>query len=984
MDERRARILDDLRGLVGGDLLFDPVGRSPYAQDAGPLEADPLGVVVPRSTADLVALVRYAVDQSIALHPRGAGTGSGGDCLGPGLVVDLARHFRRIVAIGPATITAQAGVVIDTLNAQLAPLGRRLACDPPGTEAATVGGLVATNGSGPRSVATGAVADLVERLGVVFAHGEVAELGCEPRPTALAIAEEEDTTFVGHLARRVAALMARHADLVARLPSPSGAAGGCVVRDVLTADRVRLSRLLAGSQGTLAIVTEATLRTEPIPASQRVVLLPFARLEDAARAAAAAMAAGPSSAELVDWRALRLAREADPLCRDWIDESAEAALILEFSGDEVDGPADRARRLIGHLRRGGGLAGPATEAIRRADCERLLGLRAATRPQLMRLKGRRRAQAVLDGLFVPTAAWPEFLRRAQAGLRHRERDWSLRGEPGTGRLEIRPFLDPADPADAGLVGPLAAELFEAACDCGGGLSTASGLGVLPAGSAVRRLGELAPLYREIKALFDPIGLLNPGRGGAGDDLGGPSPSLRSHPSPPAATPATTPLATLRWLDRPAEGHASACNGCGACRSLESGLRMCPTFRATRSEGAAPRAHAGLFRRVAAGVVDPKLWGSEEVKRAAELCVHCRLCDDECPAGVDVSGLMLEAKAAYVENHGLAPSDWVFSRIETWSKLASRFPRSTNALMASPAARWALERLTGLSRLRRLPRAHRTPFVRRAERLGLARPKPTEPGPRVAYFVDVVANYFDQELGEAAVAVLRHAGVNVYVPSRQRGCGMPALVAGDLQTARDQAAANLRVLGDAVRDGYTVVCTEPTAALMLRREYLRLTDDLDAELVAQNTMDLGQYLAGLGARGLLPRPELPLRARVGYHQPCHLRALGAGTPGLDLIRSIPELEVEFIDRGCSGIAGTFGLAERNFRTSLRAGRGLLSRLGEADLEIGSTECGACRMQMEQGSPKRTHHPIKLLSLAYGLNPDQRQRFREPKPRRLIFD
>ena len=245
-----------------------------------------------------------------------------------------------------------------------------------------------------------------------------------------------------------------------------------------------------------------------------------------------------------------------------------------------------------------------------------------------------------------------------------------------------------------------------------------------------------------------------------------------------------------------------------------------------------------------------------------------------------------------------------------------------------------------------------------------------------------ANYFDQELADAAVAVLRHAGVNVFVPRRQRGSGMAALVAGDLDNAREIAAANLRAFGDAVRDGYTVVCSEPTAALMLRHEYLRLTDDLDAAFVAENTMDLGQYLAGMVARGQMPEPTVPLHARVGYHQPCHLRTLGVGTPGLDLIRRIPDLNVQFIDRGCSGMAGTFGLARKNFRTSIRAGRGLLRRLREDDIEIGATECSTCRMQMEQGVAKRTLHPLKLLSVGYGLNPSLQSRLRAPKGRHEI--
>ena len=410
--------------------------------------------------------------------------------------------------------------------------------------------------------------------------------------------------------------------------------------------------------------------------------------------------------------------------------------------------------------------------------------------------------------------------------------------------------------------------------------------------------------------------------------------------------------------------------------------MCPMFRALRAEAAAPRSKANLIRQVAGGVLDPRLWGTEAFKANADLCVHCNLCQTECPSGLDISSLMLEAKAAYVENHGLAPKDWVLSRVELWSRVASRLPILSNAILANGMTRWLLERLVGISRLRRLPKVRRTPFVRRAARLGLTKPRPHAPGPRVVYFVDVYANYFDQELAEAVVAVLHQAGVNVYVPPGQHGSGMPALVAGDVDLARDLALRNLRVLGNAVRDGYTVVCSEPTAAMMLRHEYLKLTDDLDAVLVAEHTRDVCQYLAGLETRGLLPRPQEPIRARVGYHQPCHLRALGIGTPGLDLIRAIPELDVEFIDRGCSGMAGTFGLTRANFRTSLRAGRGLLSRLRDADIEVGATECGACRIQMEQGVTKRTLHPIKLLSLSYGLTPALRRQLKDPKSRHII--
>jgi FAD/FMN-containing dehydrogenase/Fe-S oxidoreductase len=1005
VDELRARIHEDLRGVLEGDLLFEPVQRAPYAQDGSLFEVDPLGVIVPRSRDDVVAAVRYAADQGIPLHARGAGTGVAGESLGPGLVLDFSRHFRRIGAVGPDSVVAQAGVVLDVLNARLAPSGRRLGPDPIGAPVVTVGGMIGSNAAGPRSLRLGPMADHIERLEVVLADGEVVTLGREPRPSS----EAEPADSRARLAHKIAILLDRHAELIARRAeaAPEGRSG-YVLHGVATAGVIDLARLLAGSQGTLALVTEATLRIVPLPGARGAVLLPFGRLGDAAGAVALCLGAGPSACELLDRRSLHLVRDAAPSYRDWIAEAAEAALVVEFEGDDPAEVAGRVRRLTRRFFHGRALVGPAIEALEPADCDRLLGLRRVVQPLLMRMKGPTHPVPLIEELAVPPAVLPEFLRRLQNILKGHEVNGTLHGYVGHGQLHVRPFLDLSDPRDVAKLEPLGVAILEAALEVGGTATGEHGRGLVGPQLFRRQQGELAPVFREIKNAFDPQGLLNPGKV-VGDD--GPSVprDLRALPPPVADLPVAAPAPALeepapapvaaeadaglgpalpvlepalRWPERGFVETAAACNGCGACRTQEPTLRMCPTFRALHAEAAAPRAKAGIVRQLAAGVVDPKLWGTDELKQVADLCVHCHLCQSECPAGVDVSSLMLEAKAAYVENHGLAPIDWALSRIETWSKLASRVPITFNALMASRAARWVIERLCGLSRLRRLPRAHRMPFVRRAEWRGLTRPRPREPGPRVAYFVDIVANYFDQALAETVVAVLQQAGVNVYVPKGQRGCGMPALAVGDLDTARSQAQANLRVLGDAVRDGYTIVCSEPTAALMLRREYQKLTDDMDAALVAEHTMDVGQYLTGLAGRGQLPLPEVPLEARVGYHQPCHLRALDIGTPGIDLMRMVPGLEVEFIDRGCSGIAGIYGLSRQNFLTSLRAGRGLIGRFREPDIDIGASECGACRMQMEQGSPKRTYHPVKLLGLGYGMLPALRRRFKDPKPEHVV--
>jgi FAD/FMN-containing dehydrogenase/Fe-S oxidoreductase len=1019
VDERRARIYDDLRGIVEGDLYFEPLDRAAYAHDASLYEVDPLGVVAPRHEHDVVNVVRYAAENQVAVHPRGAGTDTGGGALGPGLVIDLSRHLRKIIAIGPEHVVVEPGVVFDVLNAQLAALGRRLQPAPSDGDVTTVGGMIAVDAAGARSSRYGSIGDQVDRLRVVFAQGDVADLGFEPWPGF----EADPADFKDLVVRKLQTLFRScEGRLVRQMPAVEHNRAGYALASAAGESGIHLGRLVAGSEGTLAVILQAVLRTVPIPAAQGVVLLPFAGLFDAAAQVPEliAPAFAPCSCDLFDRRSISLARDADLSFRDWIPDAAEAILIVEFEGDEPDSVAAKVRLLSEWVERRRVLVAPPLATVLPADCQRMLGLRRLVEPLLMRFRGRARPISFVDDVAVPPFQLAPVLQRLQGLLQQQNLTWTLDAYAGDGRLRIRPFLDLSDPGDRAKLEPLASRFYDIVLEAGGTISSAQACGLARTQFLKKQYGELAQVFREIKDAFDPLGHLNPGKV-IGDDPHLMLRSLKSwHAAPVPTEPEAEPPAAasrgsgefsaaaisqavpadpteqvapseqavfsavrviepaLRWPDLSLVETASNCQGCGTCRSLDPTLRMCPSYRAHRLEAASPRSQANLVREIATGEVDPRLWGADEFKAHADLCIHCKLCRTECPSAVDVSSLMLEAKAAYVEKHGLPPGDWIFSRIELWAKVCSRFPILSNFLLSRRSMRWLLDRLLGVSRHRLLPRVRRTPFTRRAARLGLSKAHPHQPGPRVAYFVDVYANYYDQDLAESVVAVLRHAGVNVFVPSRQRSSGMAALIVGDVDHARDQALANLRLLASAVRDGYTVVCSEPTAALMIKHEYVKLTEDLDAPLVAANTMDVGQYLLGLDARGQLPRPREALSARVGYHEPCHLRALEVGRPGLELLRNVLSLDVEFINRGCSGMGGTYGLARDRFWTSLRAGRGLLRRLRDGDIEIGSTECGACRIQMEQGISKRTVHPIKLLGLGYGLNPSLRRHFKDPKP------
>jgi Fe-S oxidoreductase len=351
-----------------------------------------------------------------------------------------------------------------------------------------------------------------------------------------------------------------------------------------------------------------------------------------------------------------------------------------------------------------------------------------------------------------------------------------------------------------------------------------------------------------------------------------------------------------------------------------------------------------------------------------------MCASECPGGADIPKLMLEAKAAHHAAHGLKRSAWFLARLEGLVSLGSRFAPATNLLLGRPLARWTLEKAFGLTRKRTLPAFAFRSFLGRARRRGLTR-RP-EPGPAVAYFVDTFANAFDPSLAEAAVAVLKHNNVAVYVPPRQRGSGAPALCQGDTDVARERLSYNVRRLADAARAGDTIVCSEPTAALFFRLDALGLSDDPDVRLVADRTVELTSYLWTLHEAGRLRTDFQPLPVTVGHHVPCHVKALKAGVRGPSLLALIPELQVRTIDVSCSGMAGTYGLNARNLPTSLAAGRPMLDELARPRHLYGSSECSACRLQMQQGTGKRALHPVQYLALAYGLMPSLADRLRRP--------
>jgi FAD/FMN-containing dehydrogenase/Fe-S oxidoreductase len=988
------QIAGDLRGTFRGRLHFDGLTRGLYSTDASPFQVTPLGVAFPEDAADLAALVRYCSDHAVPMIPRGAGTGIAGESLGPALVIDLSTHFRRVVGIGADSVTVEPGVVCAELNAELARHGRRFAPDPASGATCTIGGMVATNASGGNCFRYGYTRDHVLGLGVVWDNGSVDTLGQATGGGG------RETARTGEIRTATAELVRANRELI-HLTRPQTAFNRCgyLLHDVMPNGEVDLTRVLVGSEGTLAFVTRATLRTVPLPGGVCVALLGFATLDAAVRAGLDLRAWGPISCDLLDRRLLSLTRGGAPgPSVGLIPPSVGAALLLTFEADTEREARERSWGAVESLREGHRLGVLAEPTCEPAEAARIRGVREASVAGLYALGRGPRPVAFIEDVGVPPELLPEFLTQAQDVLKRFELTGSFLVHTLTGQVHTRPLIDLDSPTDRAKLWPVAEAVHAAALALGGTVSTQHGTGIARTPWVEKQYGPIMPVFRELKRIFDPKGLLNPGK------IVGPDPSRPAWPlrqvvgwrgdevvqqdtttgetampraggavteSPPYRP--ATPLPLLVWKDTDPTAEAARCNGCGDCRTRTAG-RMCPVFRATGDEAAAPRAKANLLRLL----TDPEAVSADEVREVAELCVNCKMCRDECPARIDVSKLMLEAKAADQAEHGLDRANWVLARTESFAATGSNFAPIVNALLGRRSVRWLMEKLFGVSRRRRLPAFAIRNFVRRARGLGITRrgSGADRSPPRAAYFVDVFATYNDPLIGEATVAVLRHHGVEVYVPPRQVGCGIAPLVQGDVEAAREAAVRNVRALADLVREGYRVVCSEPTAALMLSQDYLNLLDDADTAAVAANTTELTTFLWDLHRAGRLRTDFRPLDLTLGHHVPCHLKALHGPSAGPGLLALIPGVRVHTIDVSCSGMAGTWGLKAANYEVSLAAGRPMLRELNRPGVLFGSTECSSCRMQMEEGTGKRTLHPVQYLAYAYGLLPEIGAKLRKP--------
>src|SRR5467141_427998 len=946
-----------LRKEIEGEVMFDAASRGRYSTDASIYQVEPLGVVVPRTEEAARNALAIALEAGMPVLARGAGTSQCGQTVGAALVIDHSKYLNQILEIDAdgSTAVVQPGVVLDALNAVLRPRQLWFPVDVSTSAQATIGGMAGNNSCGSRSIAYGNMVHNVLAIEAVTAAGERWRFG--------PLGETAGSPAYRDFVKRLKALYDREKDEIeARFPKLLRKVAGYNL-DHLGPPHANAAHLLVGSEGTLAYSERLHLRLSPIPPARTLGVCHFQKFYTAMEMTRHIVPLGPSAVELVDRTMIGLARDI-PAFRNTVDAiikgNPEAILLVEFSGEDAAVQLSRLKRLtqlMGDL----GLPGSVVEIADALQQKAVWEVRKAGLNIMMSMKGDGKPVSFIEDCAVPLENLAEYTDLLTQVFRKHGTEGTWYAHASVGTLHVRPILNMKEDGAKKM-----RAIAEEACALvkkykGAAYSGEHGDGLVRSEWIEPIIGSrLGAALAEIKGLFDPKGLMNPGkivRASKQDDR-----TLFRFKPGYAAERLDTALDWSEWSvpGAASEGFAAAvemCNNNGHCRKFDAGT-MCPSFRATGDERHLTRGRANSLRLALSGQLGPGAFTSDELYETLDLCVSCKGCRRECPTGVDMAKMKIEFLHHYHARHGYSMKDKLIAYLPRYGPLASRFPRTANAVQTMG------KRAFGFAAQRSLPKWRRSFLnsLRRSSRDGKAG--------EVVLFVDTFNNYFEPENARAALAVLDRAGYGVHVAratdgSRPLCCGRTFLAAGMVEQAKAEAQRVLAALEPYVGRGVEVVGLEPSCLLTLRDEFKSMLPGGETDALAAQALLFEEFLAREHETGRLSLELKPLaEKRALLHGHCHQKAFGAMPAVQRALSLVPELKVETIESSCCGMAGNFGYEAGHYDISMKmAELALLPKIratGEDTLIV--ADGTSCRHQIADGASRQAIHVAQVLARA----------------------
>jgi FAD/FMN-containing dehydrogenase/Fe-S oxidoreductase len=945
----REALRHDLVGRLAGEVRFDALSRALYATDASVYEIVPLGVVIPKSREDILFTLQTCRRLKCPITMRGGGTSQAGQAVGAGIQIDTSKYFNSVLEVNTEErwVRVEPGIVLDELNAHLQAAGLRFAPDISTASRATIGGMIANNSSGARSVLYGKTLDHVLALTVALSDGSVVEF----RDTPMAEVPKDDSLeaacyrTVLHLAQMHAAEINR------RYPKILRRVCGYNLDEFIDPARpVNLAKIIVGSEGTLGIVLEAKLRLVPLPKAKAVMVIVFADLLEALEATPFILHHRPSAVEVMDKSILDHARGStlfEAIHSKYIEGDPGATLCVEFYADYKEDLPQRLAALEQDLQsRNFGYAYRAeTDAAGQASIWRLreaaLGLSTA-------MKGDAKSISFVEDTAVAPERLCAYIDRFLQIIQKYQTTAGIYAHASVGCLHVRPVINMKTDEGVRKFEAIAEEVAQLVLEFGGALSGEHGDGLVRAPFLRQMFGpELYQAFRELKHAFDPLGILNPGK------IVDPPPlteNLRFGPGYQTSNPQT-------WFDYSEHngmaGAVEMCSGVGACRKKLNGT-MCPSFMVTHEEIHSTRGRANALRLLMNGRLSENDLDEAAVYGALDLCLECRACKSECPAGVDMASLKSEFLAAYRRRHGTPFRVRALANVERVAAWSSRFAPASDWLGSSRAGRRLNETLFGIDRRRTIPRARRITFGRW---LGKNKPVFNPDAMAVTIFNDTFTNYYAPDIGAAAVDVLQKCNYSVNV-ARPGCCGRPLISQGLLAEARSRAAAIVETLFAIADRDERILFLEPSCLTAVKEDavsLLRGPMQEKAHVVAAASHLFDEFVNGLKLN------LKPVAGRILVHGHCHQKAMGLLPATLALLSRVPSAKVVDLDAGCCGMAGSFGYRREHYDLSFAiANRRLLPAVQSMDPGDVLVAPGfSCRHQIADFSGTTAVHPAVLI-------------------------
>ena len=939
----------ELEEAIGGEVRFGTGDRALYATDASNYRQVPIGVVVPKTFDDVRRTLGICRKRGVPITSRGGGTSLAGQTTNTAVVIDFSKYLHRTLELDPERRLARVepGCILDKLRHQAEEHGVTFGPDPATHNHNTFGGMIGNNSCGVHSVSAGRTADNIESLRILTYRGLEMTVG----PTS---DEEFDAILAeggerAEIYRKLDEFRKRHADLIrARYPDiPRRVSGYADLDKLLPENGFDVAKALVGTEGTCVTVLDATLRLVPSPPERVLVVLAFEGIDKAADAVPRVLEFEPLAVEGLDGFLIEGMKRKDlhtkeipvlPEGSDW--------LVVEFGGDTKEEAKQKARALVDAF-----TDNPRIEADLVADPEaesKVWMIREAGLPASAYVPERPEAWEGWEDSAVPPARLGDYLRDLKAlyerygyespmyghfgdGLVHCRVDFDLKSEPGLS--DWRRFMD---------------EAADLVVSYGGSLSGEHGDGQGRGELLEKMYGpELVDAFREFKAIWDPDGMMNPGK------IVDPYPitsNLRVGPSyrPPEVD------TTFHFGDEGGfAGAAERCVGVGKCRRIDSANQvMCPSYIATREEKHSTRGRARLLFEMLHGGELKDGWRAETVEDALDLCLACKGCKSDCPVNVDMATYKAEFRSHHYKGRLRPRAAYSMGLIYWWSRIASRVPWFANAMFRLPGVSTAAKWVGGIARERDMPRFADERFTSWFRK---NRPEPGE-GPRVILWPDTFNNYFRPDTAIAATRCLEEAGFAVRIPPRPLCCGRPLYDLGMLETAKNLWRQTLDTLRDDIEAGVPVVGLEPACVSAFKDELVNLfPDDPAARRLSEQTHYFSDFIADH-----LPDDFPAEEASALVHVHCHHHAI-IGKGGECGLLEKAGIERRVLPSGCCGMAGSFGFEEKKYDVSMTlAERVLLPAVREMPEDQLIVASGfSCREQIEQGSDRRTQHAAEAL-------------------------